>query len=286
MNTDGTLDEAFHPDALGTGVASLAVQMDGRVVIAGQFTNVAGQARLNLARLNADGTLDRSFDPRLGGGASVVYAVALQADGMVIVGGDFTNLVGQTCNGVGRLTNTASAAVILRFTNSTLTWMRGGTGPEVWRTTFEYITNGGAWSASVAGVRIFNGWDLTSVSVPPGAVIRARGHVASVGYSTSAGLVESTIGAPIVLMSPTSRTNDAGTLATFTALAIGSPFSYLWRKNGNALTDGGNILGARTLTLKIQAPSCKPTRSLCHSAPTIHSCASVGDDALHVGECA
>jgi hypothetical protein len=52
------------------------VQPDGRVVIGGDFTHVDGVTRNYLARLNADGSLDTSFNPgnTLNGS---VYALAL-----------------------------------------------------------------------------------------------------------------------------------------------------------------------------------------------------------------
>ncbi len=51
------------PDALDLGIVggdvqATAVQPDGKVIIAGEFTEVLGVARSYIARLNADGTLD------------------------------------------------------------------------------------------------------------------------------------------------------------------------------------------------------------------------------------
>src|SRR5207302_968804 len=40
-------------------------------------------------RVNADGTLDSGFDPNAN---NVVYCVAVQPDGKILVGGDFTTL--------------------------------------------------------------------------------------------------------------------------------------------------------------------------------------------------
>src|SRR5947207_974661 len=63
LNGDGTLDNGFKPVVAGqdipeTTVYSIAVQPDGKIVIAGSFTSVDGQSRTNIARLNANGTLD------------------------------------------------------------------------------------------------------------------------------------------------------------------------------------------------------------------------------------
>ncbi len=59
------------------------------MLIGGYFSTVNGTNRYYIARLNVDGSLDLSFDP--GAGASgEVDAIALQADGKVLVGGAFT----------------------------------------------------------------------------------------------------------------------------------------------------------------------------------------------------
>ena len=57
-------------------------------------------ARNNIARLNADGTLDTAFDPNANGN---VYSIAVQTDGKILVGGIFTNIGGQTRNRIARL---------------------------------------------------------------------------------------------------------------------------------------------------------------------------------------
>ncbi|MEX2579246.1 MAG: cadherin-like beta sandwich domain-containing protein, partial [Verrucomicrobiales bacterium] len=102
--TAGQLDAGFDP---GTGanssVRSVAVQADGKVLIGGEFTSFDGVARNRIARLNADGSLDAGFDPGDGAGGSVVLAVAVQADGKVLVGGEFTSFDGVARNRIARL---------------------------------------------------------------------------------------------------------------------------------------------------------------------------------------
>jgi hypothetical protein len=60
-------------------------------------------------------------------------------------------------------------------------------------------------------------------------------------------------GGPEIGFQPASRTNNAGTTATFTVNAGGAaPLSYSWVKNGTTtLVDGGNISGATTATLTL-----------------------------------
>ncbi len=103
INPDGTLDGGFNPGANGTGYAAvyaLAVQADGKIVVGGEFTQLGGQPRNNIGRINPDGTLDGGFNP---GADGPVYALAVQEDGKIVVGGAFTQLGGRPRNNIGRL---------------------------------------------------------------------------------------------------------------------------------------------------------------------------------------
>jgi uncharacterized delta-60 repeat protein len=71
-------------------IYAVAVQPDGKIVIGGQFNLVNTVPRTNLARLNADGTLDRTFlETPLSGVNGTVYALAIDGNGGILVGGDF-----------------------------------------------------------------------------------------------------------------------------------------------------------------------------------------------------
>ena len=93
-------DEVALSSAFGAGegvngeVFAVAIQSDGKIIIGGRFSAVNGIARNNLARLNTDGTLDRTF-AELQGVNGQVSAVAVQPSGGIIVGGTFTQ-AGQT----------------------------------------------------------------------------------------------------------------------------------------------------------------------------------------------
>ncbi|MCB1237320.1 MAG: hypothetical protein KDM91_19810, partial [Verrucomicrobiae bacterium] len=70
-------------------VKDVAIQPDGKVVVTGAFTQVAGVNRLGIARLNRDGTLDTTFlaTPIPGTNTFQGEAVALQPDGQILVAG-------------------------------------------------------------------------------------------------------------------------------------------------------------------------------------------------------
>ncbi len=195
LNANGTLDPTFNPGA-GDGnylyVYSLAVQADGKILVGGVFITLSGQLRYGLGRLNADGTLDPTFNPEMGGVyAPHVHSLAVQADGKILVGGWFTMLGGQPRDNLGRLNNTAPATQSLRYDGVTITWLRGNTSPKVWRTTFDYSTDGVFWTSLGDGIRIPGGWQLTGVALPADGTLRARGF-ATGGYgNASSGFVES-----------------------------------------------------------------------------------------------
>lgn len=99
----GALDPTFAPGAGATGsIHTGAVQPDGKIIIGGVFTAYNGTARNHIARLNADGSLDTSFNP--GTGANhFIYTSVIQSDGKIIVGGDFTKYNGISRNRIARL---------------------------------------------------------------------------------------------------------------------------------------------------------------------------------------
>jgi uncharacterized delta-60 repeat protein len=112
LNPDGTLDIAFNPSPTAS-VYAIALQPDGKILLGGTFTNVAFNngassiTRNRIARLNPDGSLDMSFDPNAN---NAVLAIAVQADGKVLAGGDFTNIGGLPRTRMARLDAANGAA--------------------------------------------------------------------------------------------------------------------------------------------------------------------------------
>jgi len=105
LNSDGSLDATFNP-AAGTDFAvnTVVIQSDGKILIGGYFNVVNGVTNNYIARLNSDGSLDSSWNT--GSGASdVVYSLALQPDGKVLVGGSFTEFNLAPLSGIARLQN-------------------------------------------------------------------------------------------------------------------------------------------------------------------------------------
>src|SRR4029453_7672056 len=79
------------------------VQGDGKVIIVGSFTGVAGQTRNRIARLDGTTGAVDSFDPNAN---SNLFAVTLQNDGRILVGGGMSganSIGGATRNRIARL---------------------------------------------------------------------------------------------------------------------------------------------------------------------------------------
>lgn len=134
LNYDTSIDTAFAAN-IGTGannqVFTIAVQPNGQILVGGLFTSWNGTPANGLVRLNADGTLDTAFMTNIGSGAnSYVLAMALQSNGQILVGGNFTTWNGTAANSVVRLN--ADGTRDTSFTTNI------GTGP-----------NSGLWSIAV-----------------------------------------------------------------------------------------------------------------------------------------
>ena len=103
LNPDGTLDLGFDPvDGANDAVRALAIQLDGRVLVGGSFTNFNGYALNHIARLNINGQVDTSFN--VGAGTDdTVDAIVVQPDTRILLAGLFTLANGVTRSHITRL---------------------------------------------------------------------------------------------------------------------------------------------------------------------------------------
>jgi uncharacterized delta-60 repeat protein len=109
INNDGSGDALFNAVGVkkldggnlfpGT-VNTIVIQNDGKIVIGGDFTEVNGVARSNIARLDQFGALDTGFIANTNG---PVYGLVLQPGGEVIAGGAFTTVNGTARSNLVRL---------------------------------------------------------------------------------------------------------------------------------------------------------------------------------------
>jgi uncharacterized delta-60 repeat protein len=100
LNVDGSRDTGF---GIGDGfdgdpIFPLVLQSDGKILVGGGFTSFDGNTANCLVRLDADGSLDTGFD--IGNGFNgFVYTIALQSEGKILVGGEFSTFDGNYSNG-------------------------------------------------------------------------------------------------------------------------------------------------------------------------------------------
>jgi uncharacterized delta-60 repeat protein len=106
-SVSGTPNSAFIAN-IGTGfsteVRAVKSQPDGKILVGGNFRLFNGTITVErIARLNADGTLDNTFNTGTGF-MGVVYSADVQPDGKILVGGSFISFNGtSTVNRIARL---------------------------------------------------------------------------------------------------------------------------------------------------------------------------------------
>jgi uncharacterized delta-60 repeat protein len=118
LNPDGTLDLGFNPNASGSfppfspTVATIAVQADGKILVGGKFSNIGGQPRNHMARLDPVTGLADSFNPNptLDGVNTIVNSILVQPDGKILVCGQFAAIGGSSRHQLARLDPTTGFA--------------------------------------------------------------------------------------------------------------------------------------------------------------------------------
>jgi len=110
LNSDGSIDNTFN---IGTGfnstVETIQIQPDGKILVGGSFTSYNGTTINRFIRLNSDGSRDDTFSIGTGfGGNGVVRTIAIQSDGKILFGGDFTSYNGTNINRIIRLNSDGS----------------------------------------------------------------------------------------------------------------------------------------------------------------------------------
>ncbi|MGZ9734923.1 T9SS sorting signal type C domain-containing protein [Flavobacterium sp. GNP002] len=101
---DGSKDTSFN---LGTSfngrVYCSLIQSDGKIILGGSFTTFNGISANRLIRLNSDGSIDTTFNTSVAASSGIVYGLALQTNGSVVIVGSFTKYNGITANRVARI---------------------------------------------------------------------------------------------------------------------------------------------------------------------------------------
>ncbi|MBH8569284.1 T9SS type A sorting domain-containing protein [Microvirga sp. STS02] len=108
LNSDGSTDASFQPGtAPEVKPLSLTLLASGGVLAAGSFTNFNGALDKPLVQLTSTGALDTSFQALIQLPGNVI-AIVRQADGKLLVGGNFSEINGQTVRKLTRFNTNGS----------------------------------------------------------------------------------------------------------------------------------------------------------------------------------
>ncbi|MCB1205166.1 MAG: hypothetical protein KDN18_12975 [Verrucomicrobiae bacterium] len=198
LNADGSVDSSFGSAGTGANLFgdAVAIQADGKILIGGVFSSVTGgngsYNRLGIARLNADGSIDASFGTDGKGVNLIVRCLAIQSDGKILIGGDFSTVSGATDTrnraNIARLENGVAISQVSLPDLTRVQWLRDGTTPEAMRVTVEVSTDNGFNYAFLGNAsRIAGGWELSDVEVPRVRVLRLRAFISG---TTGSGIIE------------------------------------------------------------------------------------------------
>ena len=103
LNGDGSLDSAFNVGSGPNGVVfALGLNSSNQIVVGGNFTAINGVTRNRFARLQSDGRLDAAFDPGPGANGTV-FALVVQPNNDIVIGGNFTMVSGAVRNRLARV---------------------------------------------------------------------------------------------------------------------------------------------------------------------------------------
>lgn len=219
----------------------IAITTDQRVLTGGNHL------RRRAIGINADWIL-----PANGVGSRTnIFAALIQPNGDVIVAGDFSSINGVTRSGLARIAPSEGVVSSLSVDSSTIRWQRSGVGPLFLRATFEISTNGSSFTPAFEASKVTNGWELSGLTLPPGATVRGRGFISASGNS-GGWYEEIGAGATIVTRQPKNYTNNAGSAVQLRITTVGSnPISFQWRKDGVNLAATPLHYGVHTAELTI-----------------------------------
>jgi len=103
INPDGSLDETFDTGGgANDWVMAIKAQSDDKIILGGFFTTYGGVGVGGILRIDADGSIDPSFDSGTGVDSGV-YAITIQSDNKIILGGEFTEYDGTPRSGIARV---------------------------------------------------------------------------------------------------------------------------------------------------------------------------------------
>jgi len=109
IHSDGSRDLSFKPiwnilndNVVNYAINSIAIQADGKIIVAGYFNKLNSTNVANIARLNTDGSVDETFNTGTGAN-STVKNIIIQPDQKILLTGYFTSFNGISVKYIVRL---------------------------------------------------------------------------------------------------------------------------------------------------------------------------------------
>lgn len=206
LNVDGTVDPGFNPGNVTAGsgsVSTMALEPGQEVLFPGGFKTIDGKTYRQLIRLDQTGAIVNAFNvlawaPFQPG----ITAIALQSNGKILIGGNFTSVNGRDAGRIARLNRDGSVD----------TTFNPGVG-----------ANDTVYTISLEGNRsILIGGAFTMVNG------QSRQRLARLNSGE--------MSAPKIVIQPATQTVTPGANLYLEVVSTGTPpLSYQWRKNHSDL---------------------------------------------------
>jgi uncharacterized delta-60 repeat protein len=253
LETTGVLETGFTSGiSFDNSIFTMALQSNGQVVVGGKFQLVNSTiSRKCIARINAEGSLDITFNPGSGFSNHVNSISLMAADGRVVAGGLFTTFDGTSRNFIARLLN---HSITIQSTNPTAPWCAGSSVQFIYSVSGTFNpskvfsvelsdVNGNFSTPTSIGISPGTGGGSMYSTIPPGTALGTGYAVRILSTDPPAisedplalfsGLeVTATIPSVSIAASPSGAVCST-TSVTYTATVVngGTP-SYIWFRNG------------------------------------------------------
>ncbi|MBI5771401.1 MAG: immunoglobulin domain-containing protein, partial [Verrucomicrobia bacterium] len=251
LTNSGAIDLNFAGATTDGRVHCAVLQPDGKIVIGGNFSTYNGAFKYAILRLNSDGTIDTSFSVGSGGFWATPYALALQPDGKILVGGwlALINDVGRS--GLARLLSSGaldtSFAPPAQNTVNSIQLQEDGRilvhgdfsniGGAPGTAHLARLTSDGARDTSFGAY----GFAASANYFPSSLAITDAGRLFMTSVGARGASVSAAAALPAIATPPGSRTVAPGSSVAMSVVATSAlPFTYQWYRGSTALSGATN----------------------------------------------
>lgn len=262
LNSDGSVDNTFNAGGTGANytITSILLLPDGKFIITGAFTSYNGVSVNRIARLNSDGTLDTSFNP--GAGAdNYTYSADVQADGNILLGGNFLNYASVARTRLARIN--ACPSVSLSLTGQTNVTCNGQ-------------ANGSATVSASGGSSFTYTWTPSAQTTSVATGLSAGTYTclaANQCGNTNSITITITEPSPMVITTGGTSTTCIGANFGLSASASGGngPYSYTWQP-GNLTGANATVNPATTTVYTVTATDASNCTATALQTASVVSC--------------